>query len=277
MSFNFYDGTLIITVSMLGTLALALFSYFLGVAVKRCFPILVRLSMPTPVIGGLIFCVTNSLLSSYGIVTIELSRTVQTLAMIAFMCSIGLMGSFTLIRKGGLVLLAFWLAANVLGALQNLLGVAVASSFGLPEHIGMLAGGVSLMGGIGVGAAFGPFFEEAYGIAGATEIAVACGTLGILIALMFGAPFGEWLITRYKLTPCHGCATTESTATKTSAQPKSGLEKASAPELLRILGLVFAAALAGDLVNVFLKDIVTVPVYLAGMLCASSFAMSARS
>ena len=119
MSFNFYDGTLIITVSMLGTLALALFSYFLGVAVKRCFPILVRLSMPAPVIGGLIFCVTNSLLSSYGIVTIELSRTVQTLAMIAFMCSIGLMGSFTLIRKGGLVLLAFWLAANVLGALQS--------------------------------------------------------------------------------------------------------------------------------------------------------------
>ena len=110
MSFNFYDGTLIITVSMLGTLALALFSYFLGVAVKRCFPILVRLSMPAPVIGGLIFCVTNSILSSYGIVTIELSRTVQTLAMIAFMCSIGLMGSFTLIRKGGLVLLAFWLA-----------------------------------------------------------------------------------------------------------------------------------------------------------------------
>ena len=34
MSFNFYDATLIITVSMLGTLALALFSYFLGVAVK---------------------------------------------------------------------------------------------------------------------------------------------------------------------------------------------------------------------------------------------------
>ena len=269
MDFDVLDGRLVITVSMLGTLALALFSYFLGAFIRSRVLVFVKLSMPAPVIGGLIFCVTNSVLTSYGILTIELSRTVQTLVMIAFMCSIGLMGSFALIRKGGLLLLAFWLAANVLGALQNILGATVAAAFGLPEHIGFLAGGVSLMGGIGVGAAFGPFFEEAYGITGAIEIAVACGTFGILIALMFGAPFGQWLISRYKLAPESFADTANGSTHKNSdIQIKSGEEKASASELLRILGLVFAAALVGDLINLFLQNIVTVPVYLAGILCA---------
>lgn len=70
---------------------------------------------------------------------------------------------------------------------------------GLDKHYGILTGAVSMMGGLGTSAAFGPYFEETYGITGGTAVAITSATFGMAAALILGGPFGEWLIRKYKI------------------------------------------------------------------------------
>ena len=96
--------------------------------------------------------------------------SLQTLLMLAFYTTIGLMASLKLIKKGGTLLVSFFIAVSVLVVLQNLVGMTIAQAMGLDKHYGILAGSVSMMGGLGTAAAFGPFFEHTYGVTGGTAV-----------------------------------------------------------------------------------------------------------
>ena len=54
--------------------------------------------------------------------------------------------------------------------------MSIAGAMGIDFHYGILAGAVSLMGGLGTSAAFGPYFETTYGIPGATTVAITAAT-----------------------------------------------------------------------------------------------------
>ena len=79
--------------------------------------------------------------------------------------------------------------------------MGVCSLMGIDKFYGILAGAVALMGGLGTSAAFGPFFEQNYGVTGATTVAITAATFGMATALIIGGPFGEKLIKKYKLKP----------------------------------------------------------------------------
>ena len=76
--------------------------------------------------------------------------------------------------------------------------MGLAEMMGLDFHYGLLAGSVSMMGGLGTSAAFGPYFEQTYGVQGGTAVAITAATFGMVVALLIGAPFAEWLIRKYK-------------------------------------------------------------------------------
>ena len=65
------------------------------------------------------------------------------------------------------------------------------SGMGIDMHYGILAGSVSMMGGLGTAAAFGPYFEQTYGITGGTAMAITAATFGMVAALMVGGPAQE--------------------------------------------------------------------------------------
>lgn len=48
-------------------------------------------------------------------------------------------------------------------------------------------------------AAFCSYLEQTYRIQAATAAAITAATFGIVVALLVGAPFGEWFIRRYKV------------------------------------------------------------------------------
>lgn len=108
--------------------------------------------------------------------------------------TIGMMASLKLVKKGGLLLVGFWFTSTILGILQNAIGMGVCSLMGIDKFYGILAGAVALMGGLGTSAAFGPFFEQNYGLTGATTVAITAATFGMATALIIGGPFGEKLI-----------------------------------------------------------------------------------
>jgi ESS family glutamate:Na+ symporter len=180
-------------------LAVACVGVLLGAWLKRKLPVLERLNLPTPVVGGMIFALVALVLHSRNL-TVEADGTLRDLLMIAFMTTIGLSARLKLIREGGAKLLWLLALSSVGAVLQNLLGIGLAKTMGADPRVGILTGSVALAGGPATALAFGATFEK-MGVAGATEIGIASATFGIAVAGLIGGYVGGWLIRRHRLKP----------------------------------------------------------------------------
>ena len=166
----------------LSTTALALLLLALGSQLKKRSRWLTRLCVPSPVIAGFGFAFLVWLLRDRGWLDIGLDTSLQTPLMVAFFTTVGLGGSLGLLRKGGKTLLVYLSACWALAILQNLIGVGSAGLLGLDPLLGIMAGAVSLEGGFGAAAAFGPV-AEGLGAQGATTVALASATFGMVAGL----------------------------------------------------------------------------------------------
>jgi len=184
---------------LIQTLALAGVMLFIGYGLRRLIPVLGRYNLPAPVLGGLLVALVTLAAHSQGTALFQFDTTLQSPLMIVFFTSIGFGASLSLLRVGGPQVLLFFGVATVFAILQNLVGAALASMFGLPPLFGVLAGSVTLTGGPATGLAFAPLFEQA-GVAGAASIAVAAAMAGIVGGGIVGGPVATFLLHRHKLT-----------------------------------------------------------------------------
>lgn len=266
---------MIINVSMIEAVTLAVLTYALGLQIKKRLTILQKLSLPASVIGGMLFAAIVSILEACGLVHVKFDSTLQTLLMLAFFTTIGLSASLSLVINGGKLLLLFLIASSILGVFQNALGMWVAEAMGIDFHYGLLAGGVSLMGGLGTSAAFGPYFEQTYGITGGTVMAITAATFGMAVALMIGGPFGEWLIRRYKVVtpisvkqpgkPLHIPDDLEASIVDDHAAGKPTLSD----ELMMAVGMIVVCMAIGGFLSSWLGQFITLPAYIGSMIAAA--------
>ena len=266
---------MIINVSMIEAVALAVLTYALGLQIKKRLTILQKLSLPASVIGGMLFAAIVSILEACGLVHVKFDSTLQTLLMLAFFTTIGLSASLSLVINGGKLLLLFLIASSILGVFQNALGMWVAEAMGIDFHYGLLAGGVSLMGGLGTSAAFDPYFEQTYGITGGTVMAITAATFGMAVALMIGGPFGEWLIRRYKVVtpisvkqpgkPLHIPDDLEASIVDDHAAGKPTLSD----ELMMAVGMIVVCMAIGGFLSSWLGQFITLPAYIGSMIAAA--------
>lgn len=180
------------------TTALALILLVFGETVRSRFGVLRRFAVPGPVIGGFLFALLVLVLHETGAANIEFDTSLQTPAMVAFFTTVGLAGSFALLRKGGRLLLVYLVACWTLAITQNLIGIGMAQVVGVDPLLGIMAGAVSLEGGHGAAAAFGPE-AEALGAQGASAVALASATFGLVVGGLIGGPIAGWLIDRRKI------------------------------------------------------------------------------
>ena len=150
----------VIAVDKVQAVALAVCTYYFGVWLKGKVGVLSRYSIPSPVVGGMSFAIVVSFLEYFNIVKVQIDSTLQTVLMLGFFTTIGLMASLRVVKDGGRLLLGFLLAVTVLVFLQNGMGMAIAEAMGFDKHYGILAGSVSMMGGLGTAAAFGPILRK---------------------------------------------------------------------------------------------------------------------
>ena len=101
MDFELKDGLWILNINMIQSLALAVVTYYLGVWVKSKVSLLERLSMPSPVVGGMILAIILSILQGSEILVVHFDSTLQTLLMLAFFTTIGMMASIKVVKQGG--------------------------------------------------------------------------------------------------------------------------------------------------------------------------------
>lgn len=196
-----------LALNQVNTIFLAVALLVLGTYLVKKAGFLQKFCIPAPVVGGLLFAIVATTLKATGIVEIKLDTSLQSLFMLTFFTTVGLGASFKLIKLGGKLLVIYWIACGVLALAQNVIGVSLASAFGIHPLIGMMAGAVSMEGGHGAAGAFGQTLEE-MGIQSALAIGIAAATFGLVAGGLVGGPTVKYLVTKYDLKPTETDETT---------------------------------------------------------------------
>lgn len=170
----------------------------LGNWLVKKYKILWRYSIPSPVIGGFGFAIIMWFLYELDLVEIQFDNTLSDLAMYVFFVTIGLTTSLGLIKKGGLILVAYILVCWFLAVVQS--GVSIGLSYVLDINplISMMAGQASMQGGHGMAGSLAPLIESLGG-SGALTVGMAASTFGLIAGSLLGGPVGNWLIKRNNL------------------------------------------------------------------------------
>ena len=200
MEFEIIDGIKNINLDMISTVALGSLLLLFGNFLKRKIKLLEKFCIPGPVIGGLLFAIMIFILKTSNMLNISMYTTLQSPFMIAFFTTIGLGASFNLIKKGGKLLIIYWILCGLLSIAQNLIGVIGAKITNINPLIGIMCGAVSMEGGHGAVASFGATVES-LGVNGAVTIGMAAATFGLMCGGLIGGPISRYLIDKYKLTP----------------------------------------------------------------------------
>ncbi len=231
-----------------GTLVAASLVLLLGRGLVARIGFLRVYNIPEPVAGGLVVALALLALRSFD-VQVQFDTSLQIPLMLAFFATIGLSADFASLKKGGRVVSVFLLVVTGLLLVQNAMGLGLATALGLDPLLGLLAGSITLSGGHGTGAAWGATFTEKFGVASASELAMASATFGLVLGGLIGGPVARLLIKRVK---------TQGVEEEVPHLPK-GFEQPNKERLItsfsfiETLALIAVSLLAGTLLNGVLR------------------------
>lgn len=251
--------------SAIDSITIAVMLLLIGYGFRSKVPLLDRLNLPAPVIGGLLAALTGLGCASSGTPLIY-DTSLQQPLMIAFFTSVGFGASLRVLRLGGRAVLLLLILSSVLAILQGLVGSVVATAFGLPALLGVLASTVTLSGGPATGLAFAPQFAVA-GVNGAAAIATAVAMSGILLASICSSPLATAIIRRKDLH--REIIVSDTLASSNGAEPK----QADALQTALLAGaLILIAMWAGRLLSNAIEAAgIVLPAYVGAMLIAALF------
>ncbi|MCF0212928.1 MAG: sodium/glutamate symporter, partial [Muribaculaceae bacterium] len=138
------------------------------------------------------------LLQSVGLIQVEFDKTLMNFFMMVFFCSVGFSASVSMLKKGSTKLILLLVLVSVMCVLQDLLGVGISKLMGVHPCIGLASGSISLLGGHGTSASYGPLLEE-LGISGANAVAIASATFGLVAGCIIGGPIAVARIRQFNL------------------------------------------------------------------------------
>lgn len=200
MSLETIEQTLNINCDMIMTTALAAVLLLLGFWIKKKVPFLTKYCIPAPVIGGFLFMFVTFAGHQTGAFTFNFNTGLQNPFMIAFFTTVGLGASVQLLKKGGLLLVIYWLVAAAVSIIQNFISVGIAKVTGLAYPYALLAGAISMIGGHGAAGSYGQTFVDMGYPAGVT-VGAAAATFGLIFGVLVGGPVARLLIEKNHLTP----------------------------------------------------------------------------
>lgn len=186
---------LMLDLNFYGTLVAASLVLLLGHGLVTRVAVLRTYNIPEPVAGGLVVALILLALRSFDL-KVQFDTSLQAPLMLAFFATIGLNADFASLKKGGRVVGIFLVVVTGLLVVQNAMGIGLATMLGLDPLMGLLTGSITLSGGHGTGAAWSSTFSEKYGLASASELALASATFGLVLGGLIGGPVARLLIRR---------------------------------------------------------------------------------
>jgi ESS family glutamate:Na+ symporter len=261
-----------IALSDLETFAVGLFALVVATAIAHRIPLLRRINVPIPVVGGILVAILTALLHQFGGISIQFAKGLTDFFLPVFFTTVGLSAKFSALKAGGRPLVILCVVTVILLVAQNLVGLLVAAIAGAHPFYGVLIGSVSFVGGPGTAAAWAKE-AQTMGLTHAPEIAVGAATLAVVVGAIVSGPITGWIIKRKNLhgpsgeTPASWVAPGHA-ASGHAAQEHAALAPASPiATIMLVLLLIVIAVLAGDAVNQWARGAgLVLPGFLTAML-----------
>ncbi|WP_124067312.1 sodium/glutamate symporter [Clostridium sp. E02] len=187
-----------VTLDVIQTVALGAIVYVIGGNIKNRVPLFQKYFIPAPVIGGLLCSFLVFALLKANLVEIKMTNTLQNFFMNIFFTCTGFTVSIPVIKKSGKQGAILAVIAVFFLVIQNLVGISLAQLLGINKLLGVAMSSISMSGGVGSGAAFGPTLEM-LGADGGTTVGVAAATFGLLAGSLVGGPVAKRLIDKHHL------------------------------------------------------------------------------
>lgn len=250
-----------LTLDRYQTMAVAVIVLAFGSWLKKKIPLLERFCIPSPVAGGLVFSILTCILYVSGIAEISFDSSLSEVAMVLFFTSVGFQANIRVLKEGGKDLFLFLVLVIILITAQNGVAVGLSRLLHIDALIGLCTGSIPMVGGHGTAGAFGPVLED-FGITGATTIATAAATFGLIMGSLMGGPLANGLITKKHLQPKNDAAHHE-----TFQETLKGLE--NYPNA--VFALIVCAGIGTILSWLLSKTGMTFPIYIGAMIAAAIF------
>ena len=200
MDFETIEGILNINLNSTTTLALAALLLIMGYSINKRVTILNKYCIPAPVVGGFLFMFLTWLGHISSTFKFNFENIFQSTFMLTFFTTVGLGASFTLLKKGGKLLIIYWLTCGIISIFQNIIGITITKITGLEAPYALLSSAISMIGGHGAALAYGGTFAK-MGYESAPLVGAAAATFGLITAVLIGGPLGRRLIEKNNLRP----------------------------------------------------------------------------
>ena len=248
--------------NMAETVGFAIILLLLGRWIKKKVNFFEKFFIPAPVIGGTLFSIILLIGHQTETFTFTFNDDIKNLLMIAFFTTVGFSASLKILKKGGIGVALFLLAAVILVILQDIVGPVLAKALGINPLLGLAAGSIPLTGGHGTSGAFGPYLED-LGATGATVVAVASATYGLIAGCLIGGPIARRLMIKNNLKP------TESKEGVDNSLLGSATEVTEESLFSAVVYVGIAMGIGALINNMLAKAGIKFPVYLMGMVVAA--------
>ena len=248
--------------NMAETVGFAIILLLLGRWIKKKVSFFEKFFIPAPVIGGTLFSIILLIGHQTETFTFTFNDDIKNLLMIAFFTTVGFSASLKILKKGGVGVALFLLAAVILVILQDIVGPVLAKALGINPLLGLAAGSIPLTGGHGTSGAFGPELEK-LGATGATVVAVASATYGLIAGCLIGGPIARRLMIKNNLKP------TESKEGVDNSLLGSATEVTEESLFSAVVYIGIAMGIGALINNMLAKAGIKFPVYLMGMVVAA--------
>lgn len=247
------------------TAALAAVMLLLGYWVKGKSPTLRKYCIPAPVVGGFLFMFITFIGHQTGAYGFKFDTYFQDPFMLAFFTTVGLGASITLLKKGGGLLIIYWLISGIVSICQNGIGIAFSKIFGIEAPYALLASAISMIGGHGAAAAYGKTFVS-MGYPAGLEVGMAAATFGLISAVLVGGPVARMLIEKYDLKP----DTSENFDTDVENVNASSREKLSSLDIIKNVTAILCCMVIGSMISGWIGKLIhmSFPTYVGAMFTA---------
>ena len=253
---------MILELTNIQTMALAVLVLYLGKYINNTFKFLKENCIPDAVTGGTVFSIFTLIGHEANLFSFVFEDTLREVFMIAFFTTVGFSASIKLLKKAGIPVLMFLIAAVGLTFFQNIAGIAMAKVLRVSLLIGLATGSLATTGGPGTAGAFGPIMES-FGAPGATMVAMATATYALIAGSIIAGPLCKRLIEKHSLLEKH----------KNSNSFESSGEKSETLMTKKVIPTSFLLVIAmgvGSLISGFLNSLgLVLPSYIGAMFAAT--------
>lgn len=253
---------MVLNLTTIQTMALAVIVLYLGKTINNTFKFLKENCIPDAVTGGTVFSIFTLIGHEANLFSFVFEDTLREVFMIAFFTTVGFSASIKLLKKAGIPVLMFLIAAVGLTFFQNIAGIAMAKVLHVSLLIGLATGSLATTGGPGTAGAFGPIMES-FGAPGATMVAMATATYALIAGSIIAGPLCKRLIEKHSLLEKH----------KNSNSFESSGEKSETLTTKKVIPTSFLLVIAmgvGSLISGFLNSLgLVLPSYIGAMFAAT--------